>query len=266
MVDCNGLLCTFSVVCCHFCVCWSALLSLRLACCVVWSGGISSVSPVIELSYFFFYLLLCRCRCQFFLFPMVRCMFHISLVFRCIGLRHFFSLYIIISIELECRWFTALFCTFYTAPVVDGSLHFLVHCWLSSRGLLLRGGVFCIVFFLCAELYLCVCASCFLRSWELVCLTVSATHIYWHTNCISHNGDDAHKDSGCFPPSKSGTSENEYLLYYGIKVNFCRCTVARKHRDPRICWCHQSPSENREESFLCYQQQFQDTGRICFYM
>jgi len=26
---------------------------------------------------------------------------------------------------------------------------------------------------------------------------------------------------GCFPPSKSGTSENEYLLNYGIKVNFC---------------------------------------------
>jgi len=63
LVDCNSLLCTFSVVYCHFCICWSALLSLRLACCVVWSGGISSVSPVIELSYFLFYLLLCRCRC-----------------------------------------------------------------------------------------------------------------------------------------------------------------------------------------------------------
>jgi len=36
---CNGLLCTFSVVYCHFCICWSALLSLGLACCVVWSGG-----------------------------------------------------------------------------------------------------------------------------------------------------------------------------------------------------------------------------------
>jgi len=28
-----------------------------------------------------------------------------------------------------------------------------------------------------------------------LCLTVSATHIYCHTNFISHNGDDAHKDS-----------------------------------------------------------------------
>jgi len=27
-----------------------------------------------------------------------------------------------------------------------------------------------------------------------LCLTVSATHIYCHTNCISHNGDDAHKE------------------------------------------------------------------------
>ena len=43
MVECNSLLCTFSVVYCHFCVSWSALLSLRLACCVVWSGAISSV-------------------------------------------------------------------------------------------------------------------------------------------------------------------------------------------------------------------------------
>ena len=63
-----------------------------LACCVVWSGGISSVCPVVELSYFF-YLLLCRCRCLFFLFPVVRCMFHISLVFRCIGLSLFFTVY-----------------------------------------------------------------------------------------------------------------------------------------------------------------------------
>jgi len=28
-----------------------------------------------------------------------------------------------------------------------------------------------------------------------LCLPVSATHIYCHANCISHNGDDAHKDS-----------------------------------------------------------------------
>jgi len=89
LVDCNSLLCTYSVVYCHFCVCWSALLSLGLACCLVWSGGISSVSPVIELSYFLFYLLLCRLRCLFFLYPVVRCMFHISLVFRCIGVCHF---------------------------------------------------------------------------------------------------------------------------------------------------------------------------------
>ena len=27
-----------------------------------------------------------------------------------------------------------------------------------------------------------------------LCLTVSATHIYCHTNCMSHNGDDAHKE------------------------------------------------------------------------
>ena len=29
LVECNSLLCTFSVVYCHFCVCWSDLLSLR---------------------------------------------------------------------------------------------------------------------------------------------------------------------------------------------------------------------------------------------
>ena len=67
-------------------------LFASMVCCVVWSGGISSVSPVIELSYFF-YLLLCRCRCLFFLFPVVRCMFHISFVFRCIGLSLFFTVY-----------------------------------------------------------------------------------------------------------------------------------------------------------------------------
>ena len=45
-------------------------LFASMVCCVVWSGGISSVSPVIELSYFFFYLLLCRCRClHYFFFP-----------------------------------------------------------------------------------------------------------------------------------------------------------------------------------------------------
>ena len=66
-------------------------LFASMVCCVVWSGGISSVSSVIELSYFFFfYLLLCSCRCLLFLFPVVRCMFHISLVFRCVGLCHFF--------------------------------------------------------------------------------------------------------------------------------------------------------------------------------
>jgi len=39
------------------------ILFASMVCCVVWSGGIYSVSPVFELSYFFFYLLLCRCRC-----------------------------------------------------------------------------------------------------------------------------------------------------------------------------------------------------------
>jgi len=94
----------------------------------------------------------------------VRCMFHISLVFRCVGLCHyFFTVYIIISIELECRWFTALLHFLYCTVVV-GSLHF----WLTGSYVAVAyycvEVFFCIVFFLCAELCLCVCASCFLRS------------------------------------------------------------------------------------------------------
>ena len=109
LIDCNSLLCTFSVVYCNFCICWSALLSLGLACCIVWSGGISSVSPVIELAYFLFYLLLWRCRCLFFLIPCcdvcsIYPWYFGVLVYVTCG-----SLCIIISTVLECWWFTALF-------------------------------------------------------------------------------------------------------------------------------------------------------------
>jgi len=55
-------------------------------------------------------------------------------------------------------------CTFYTAPVVDGSLHILVRWWLSSRSLLLRGGVFCgcrviVMYFFCVQYFIYVCVQ-----------------------------------------------------------------------------------------------------------
>ena len=82
-------------------------------------------------------------------------MFHISLVFRCIGVCHFFgSLYIIISIELQCRWFTALFI-----------LHQLsmVHCTFWFTGGCLAVAYYCVevllycVFSVRRTLSMCVC-------------------------------------------------------------------------------------------------------------
>ena len=44
-------------------------------------------------------------------------------------------------------------------------------------------------------------------------LTVSATHIYCHTNCISHNGHDAHKDSfGVFHEN----GKQPYKIFYTL--------------------------------------------------
>ena len=47
-------------------------------------------------------------------------------------------------------------------------------------------------------------------------MTVSATHIYCHTNCISHNGDDAHKDYVNNATSYRTISAHSFGNFYNV--------------------------------------------------
>jgi len=140
----------------------SFVLGVGLLCSVV--RGISSVIPVIELSYFLFFLLLCRCRClsvnnlwmccgwacgvilpigfvrwvvgySLFLYLVVRYMFHISLVFRCISVCHFWF-----TVYNNIHWITVSMAIWNKERVKISYLYFyilqervqnlLIHCYI----------------------------------------------------------------------------------------------------------------------------------------
>ena len=65
-----------------------------------------------------------------FSYPVVRCMFHISLVFRCIGVCH---LWFTIYNNFHCIRLSIVHCTFYTAPVSASHIYCITN-FISQNG------------------------------------------------------------------------------------------------------------------------------------